>query len=370
MVKVITFGCKYNLLESEIIKKTSLSDDCVIINTCAVTGEAERQCRQEIRKNYRLGKKVIVTGCAAKINEKIYASMPEVYQVADKKDLLQGKIVEGFENRVRAYLPIQTGCSYRCTFCIVPYARGNGISYEIPFLVDKAKEMVKSGFKEIVLTGINIASYRYSLPGLMKRLLDVDGLCRLRLSSLDPALLDDEFIRLYAERNSKLMPHIHLSVQSGDDVVLRKMARRHRRRDIIRIRESLPDITIGADIIAGFPEENEEMFMNTVKLVDEVFITHGHIFPYSERPGTPAAAMPQIDKHIRRERAKLLREKTAGNLDRYLNSCIGGECNVLVESKNKGFNEHYVTVKLKSAARAGSIEKVKITGKEDGCLVG
>ena len=358
------------MLESEIIKKNILPDDYVIVNTCAVTGEAERQCRQEIRKNYREGKKIIVTGCAAKINEQVYASMPEVYQVIDKKDLLQGKIVEGFENRVRAYLPIQTGCSYRCTFCIVPYARGNGISYEIPFLISKAKEMAESGFKEIVLTGINIASYKYSLAELIKRLLDVEGLCRLRLSSLDPALLDDEFLRLFAERDSKLMPHLHLSIQSGDDYILKKMARRHRYRDIVRIREALPDITVGADIIAGFPGETEEMFMNTVKLIDEICITHGHIFPYSERPGTPAAVMPQIDKHIRRERAKFLREKTAFNLDHYLNNCIGGEYNVLVENKNKGFNEHYVTVKLKTAVPAGDIKKVKITGKENGCLVG
>ena len=358
------------MLESEIIKNANFSDDFVVINTCAVTGEAERQCRQEIRKNYRNGKKIIVTGCAAKINEKVYASMPEVYKVVDKKDLLQGKIVEGFENRVRAYLPIQTGCSYRCTFCIVPYARGVGVSYEIPFLVGKAKEMVKSGFKEIVLTGINIASYQYSLPELIKRLLDIDGLCRLRLSSLDPALLNDEFLKLYSEGDLKLMPHLHLSVQSGDDIVLKRMARRHRYKDIAHIREFLPDITIGADIIAGFPGESEEMFMNTVRLMDDIFITHGHIFPYSERPGTPAATMPQIDKRIRRERAKILRAKTADNLDHYLDACIGKEYAVLVENKNKGFNEHYVTVKLKSAVRAGNIEKIKITGKEDGCLVG
>lgn len=341
MVEVITLGCRINSYESEVLKeKLSELDDVIVVNTCAVTGEAERQCRQTIRKLRKNNPqtRIVVTGCAAQISPRRFAEMPEVDLVLGNKEkaeiekYITGELSEksivgdifkyedydhylitGFEGRQRAFVQIQQGCNHRCTYCIVPYARGNNRSVAEENILRQIKELIEQGFKEICLTGVDACSYQPSFSALVKHILETfPELPSLQFGSLDPAAVDEEFISL-VRKYPNLHPHFHLSVQSGDNMILKRMKRRHSREDVINlcnnIRKQRPEATFGADFICGFPTETEENFQNTCKLVDEAGISKLHVFPYSERPGTPAALMPQLPVEIRRERARILREK-------------------------------------------------------------
>lgn len=344
-MEVVTLGCRINSYESEVLKeKLANLDNVIIVNTCAVTGEAERQCRQTIRKLRKNNPdaRIIVTGCAAQINPKKFSEMPEVDLVLGNKekaeiekyitgDLTEKTIVgdifkyeeydryliTGFEGRHRAFVQVQQGCNHRCTYCIVPYARGNNRSVDKADIITQIKELLSQGFKEICLTGVDACSYEPSFSGLVKNILEtIPEIPSLQFGSLDPAALDDEFIAL-VKKYKNIHPHFHLSIQSGDNMILKRMGRRHNREDVIKlcqqIRQIRPEATFGSDFICGFPTETEENFTNTCKLVDEAGINKLHVFPYSERPGTPAALMPQVPVEIRKERAKILREKGDGS---------------------------------------------------------
>ena len=339
MVEVVTFGCRINSFESEVLKeKFKDSDNLIIVNTCAVTGEAERQCRQAVRKlrKEHPDAKIVVTGCAAQVNPQKFAEMPEVDLIVGNKEkaeiekYLNSEINEktivgdifsyddydkylstGFEGRQRAFVQIQQGCNHRCTYCIVPFARGNNRSVPEEDIIRQIKTLLANGFKEICLTGVDACSYQPSFSGLVKHILEqIPELPSLQFGSLDPAAIDDEFIALVGQYKN-IYPHFHLSVQSGDNLILKRMRRRHTREDVInlcnKIRALRPEATFGADFICGFPTETEEAFNNTYKLVDEAGIDKLHVFPYSERKGTPAALMPQVDMEERRRRAKILR---------------------------------------------------------------
>ena len=340
MVEVITFGCRINSYESEVLKeKLATLNNVIVINTCAVTGEAERQCRQTIRKLRRENPKarIIVTGCAAQIASSKFAAMPEVDLVLGNKEKAEIEkyitsspteksivgdifsyddydryLITGFEGRQRAFVQIQQGCNHRCTYCIVPYARGNNRSVKEEDIICQIRELLEHGFKEICLTGVDACSYQPSFSNLVQHILEqFPQLPSLQFGSLDPAAVDDDFITLVGKYKN-IHPHFHLSVQSGDNMILKRMRRRHSREDVIKlcnsIRKKRPEATFGADFICGFPTESDENFLNTLKLVKEANITKLHVFPYSERPGTPAALMPQVPVEIRRERARILRE--------------------------------------------------------------
>lgn len=341
MLKVITLGCRINAYESEVIKeKLAHLDNVVVINTCAVTGEAERQCRQTVRKlaKENPNAKIVVTGCAAQVSAQKFAEMPEVDLVLGNKEKaniveilsqpLQEKtivgdifdydgydnfLITGFEGRQRAFVQIQQGCNHRCTYCIVPFARGNNRSVPQDEIVAQIKELLNKGFAEICLTGVDACSYQPSFSGLVKHILqEIPNIPSLQFGSLDPAAIDDDFINLI-KNNPNIASHFHFSVQAGDNMVLKRMKRRHTREDVIslchKIRNVRPNATFGADFICGFPTETEEQFMDTVKLVREAGINKLHVFPYSERPGTPAALMPQVPVEERRKRAALLRQE-------------------------------------------------------------
>lgn len=339
MVEVVTFGCRINSFESEVLKeKFKDSDNLIIVNTCAVTGEAERQCRQAVRKlrKEHPDAKIVVTGCAAQVNPQKFAEMPEVDLIVGNKEKAEIEkylnseinektivgdifsyddydkyLITGFEGRQRAFVQIQQGCNHRCTYCIVPFARGNNRSVPEEDIIRQIKMLLANGFKEICLTGVDACSYQPSFSGLVKHILEqISELPSLQFGSLDPAAIDDEFIALVGQYKN-IYPHFHLSVQSGDNLILKRMRRRHTREDVInlcnKIRALRPEATFGADFICGFPTETEEAFNNTCKLVDEAGIDKLHVFPYSERKGTPAALMPQVDMEERRRRAKILR---------------------------------------------------------------
>lgn len=339
MVEVVTFGCRINSFESEVLKeKFKDSDNLIIVNTCAVTGEAERQCRQAVRKlrKEHPDAKIVVTGCAAQVNPQKFAEMPEVDLIVGNKEKAEIEkylnseinektivgdifsyddydkyLITGFEGRQRAFVQIQQGCNHRCTYCIVPFARGNNRSVPEEDIIRQIKTLLANGFKEICLTGVDACSYQPSFSGLVKHILEqIPELPSLQFGSLDPAAIDDEFIALVGQYKN-IYPHFHLSVQSGDNLILKRMRRRHTREDVInlcnKIRALRPGATFGADFICGFPTETEEAFNNTYKLVDEAGIDKLHVFPYSERKGTPAALMPQVDMEERRRRAKILR---------------------------------------------------------------
>lgn len=341
MFKVVTLGCRINAYESEVIKeKLAHLDNVIVINTCAVTGEAERQCRQTIRKlaKENPAAKIVVTGCAAQIAPQKFAAMPEVDLVLGNKEKadiekflslpLQEKtivgdifdynghddfIITGFEGRQRAFVQIQQGCDHRCTYCIVPFARGHNRSVSEEEIVCQIRELLEQGFAEICLTGVDACSYQPSFSGLVKNILQqIPELPSLQFGSLDPAAIDDDFIEL-VKNHANIAPHFHFSIQSGDNMILKRMKRRHSREDVIalcrKLRGVRPEATFGADFICGFPTETEEQFMNTVNLVHEAGINKLHVFPYSERPGTPAALMPQIPVEERRRRATMLRQE-------------------------------------------------------------
>ncbi len=337
MAKVVTFGCRINSYESEIFKeKLKAYDNLIVVNTCAVTAEAERQCRQTIRKlrKENPAAKIIVTGCAAQVSTARFADMPEVdlvlgnkekteiekYLIAKEKTIVgdifsfsgyDAYMITGFEGRERAFVEIQQGCNHRCTYCIIWQARGANRSVKEEKILEQIKLLLSQGFKEICLTGVDACSYEPSFNGLVKKILQTfPELPSLQFGSLDPAAIDDEFVAL-VRKYPNIHPHFHFSIQSGDNLILKRMGRRHSREDVInlcrKLREARPESTFGADFICGFPTETDENFNNTLKLVEEAGIDKLHVFPYSERPETPAAKMPQVPVNIRRQRAETLR---------------------------------------------------------------
>ena len=404
--RIITFGCRLNSLESEVMR--GLVDDAklgdtVIVNTCAVTAEAERQARQAIRRarRERPGARIVVTGCAAQINAAAFAAMPEVDQVLGNQEKLSaqsfvaegaprvavndimsvretaGHLVAGLEGRARAYLQVQTGCDHRCTFCIIPFGRGNSRSVPLGEVVAQARKLVANGHREIVLTGVDLTAYGADLPGkptlgaCVARLLDaVPALPRLRLSSVDPVEIDETLVDLIG-REPRLMPHLHLSVQAGDDMILKRMKRRHTRQDVIalcaRLRAVRPEIVFGADLIAGFPTETDEMFENTRRLIDEAGLTWLHVFPYSPRPDTPAARMPQVPVRVRRDRARSLREAGKEAVARFEAQADGTLADILVEKPGMGRSAQFAAVSLQGETiPAGEIISARLEVGPDG----
>jgi threonylcarbamoyladenosine tRNA methylthiotransferase MtaB len=386
--EIITFGCRLNSFESEVIRghaRAAGLGDLVVVHTCAVTAEAERQARQAIRRARRARPKarIVVTGCGAQIAPEAYAAMAEVDQVVGNQDKLDaslwqglaarprvvvrdimtvretaGHLVDGFDGRARAFVQVQNGCDHRCTFCIIPYGRGPSRSVPAGEVVDQTRRLVKSGYREVVLTGVDLTSYGRDLPGrptlgqLTRRLLRlVPELPRLRLSSIDPAEVDDDLLDLIANE-PRLMPHLHLSVQAGDDLILKRMKRRHSRSDVVdlcaRLRALRPDIAFGADLIAGFPTESEAMFERTLELVDQAGLCHLHVFPYSARRGTPAARMPQVPKAVRHERAARLRAAGERAMAVFLERQIGRCAQVLVERDGCGRSETFAPFRIEA----------------------
>jgi threonylcarbamoyladenosine tRNA methylthiotransferase MtaB len=408
--EIVTFGCRLNTFESEVMKTNAQKaglDNAIIFNTCAVTNEAVRQARQAIRKARRDNAKarIIVTGCAAQIDPEQFAEMDEVDLVLgnDEKtkpesfsrlsvegfgtervrvnDIMSvketaGHLVEGFEGRARAYVQVQNGCDHRCTFCIIPFGRGNSRSVPAGEIVAQVRTLAENGYKEVVITGVDITSYGADLPGnpslgnLCTRILKlVPELPRLRLSSIDSIEVDQDLIRLIADEE-RFMPHLHLSLQAGDNMILKRMKRRHTREEAIdfckEAKRLRPDIAFGADIIAGFPTETDAMFENSLKLVEECDLTWLHVFPYSARPGTPAARMPQVEGGLIKSRAKQLRDKGSASRVRFLNSRIGKQENVLMESATRGRTEQFAEIDL--VAPAGSIVTTTVTNVKNGHL--
>src|SRR5215472_6412195 len=397
--EVITFGCRLNAAESEVIRRAAAAAglrDAVIVNTCAVTAEAERQARQAIRRARRERPEatIFVTGCAAEISPERYAALPEVDRVLGNRAKLQPQsyVREGAppahlgetashpansaEGKCRAFLQVQQGCDHRCTFCIIPYARGPSRSVAMGVLADQARRVVAAGCREIVLTGVDLTAYGADLPGtpslgqMVRRLLAaVPEIERLRLSSLDPAEIDPELWRLFAEEQ-RLMPHLHLSLQAGDDLILKRMKRRHSRTDAItaarRARALRPEVALGADLIAGFPTETEEMFRRSLDLIGECGLAFVHVFPYSLRPRTPAARMPQLPGPVINERAARLRQAGEAALAAELSARIGSETDVLIERPGMGRATFYAAVGFMTHAVEGTVRSMRLVGS-DGC---
>ena len=420
-IEVINFGCRLNIYEGEIIKQNAAEaglTNALIFNSCAVTAEAERQVRQSIRRARKENPdaKIIVTGCGAQINPKQYADMVEVDSVIGNEEKLKPRIyaslrggvadaaiqqddtgllrfarndekiivndimsvketashmVASFDGKARAFVQVQNGCDHRCTFCIIPFGRGNSRSVPMGEIVAQVRSLVETGYNEVVLTGVDISDYGKDLPStptlgnMTRRLLNlVPELKRLRISSIDAVEVDDDLLDLFAHE-PRLMPHIHISLQAGDDMILKRMKRRHNRQDIVdfcaKLRELRPDVVFGADIIAGFPTETDEMFENTLNLVSEAGLIYLHVFPYSARSGTPAAKMPQVAKAIRKERAARLREAGEKNLKEYLESQIGATTEILVEKGKIGKTPHFAPVELDKECEAGTIINAVIT---------
>jgi threonylcarbamoyladenosine tRNA methylthiotransferase MtaB len=397
--KILTFGCRLNAFESEVMRRHAAAaglDDAVIINTCAVTAEAERQARQAIRRarRERPNARIIVTGCAAQIDPAKYAAMPEIDRVLGNAEKLKaeswtgtGRVdvsdiatvratashrVDGFEGRARAFLEVQQGCDHRCTFCVIPLGRGPSRSVPPGAVVDQARALTAAGYRELVLTGVDLTAYGADLPdrptlGALARLLLalVPELDRLRLSSVDPAEIDETLWRLIAEE-ARLMPHLHLSLQAGDDLILKRMKRRHTRAQALdaarRARELRPGIALGADLIAGFPTEDEAMFGRTLAFIDEAGLDYLHVFPFSARAGTPAERMPQVPKPLVRERAARLRAAGAAAFARALAARVGSEAQVLIERPGFGRTEHYTPVALAGDFAPGGVVRTRLTG--------
>ncbi|MDP5110136.1 MAG: tRNA (N(6)-L-threonylcarbamoyladenosine(37)-C(2))-methylthiotransferase MtaB [Rickettsiaceae bacterium] len=396
--EVITFGCRLNIYESEIIKANlakSGSDNVVVFNTCAVTKQAEKQARQAIRKLRKAdpSKKIIVTGCAAQNSPEMFAKMPEVDKVIGNEEKLSDKyykfdsqkvivndimsvketanhMVTSFDGKARAFIQVQNGCDHRCTFCMIPFGRGNSRSVPVGVIVEQVRMLHAKGYKEIVLTGVDVTAYGADLPGaptfaqMIRRLLSlVPELKRLRLSSIDVAEIDDDLFDLMAN-NKRLMPHFHISLQAGDDMILKRMKRRHNRKQVIEfchaLRRIRPEVSFGADIIAGFPTETDEMFENTRSLISEAGIQYLHVFPYSEREGTPAARMPQVPMNIRKERAAILRAEGAKELDKFFSQNLGSMVELLVEKNNMAHSENFIPVKLEGEFTSGQLVNAQL----------
>ena len=440
--QILTFGCRLNAYESEVMRKHASEaglSNAIIVNSCAVTKEAERSVRQAIRRARKENPKaqIIVTGCASQIDPESYAAMDEIDLVIGNDLKLKGEVwgdlsnlssraqwrdlqnieegrsfddapigrfaqddrhtkiivndimqveetashlVDGFDGRARAFLQVQNGCDHRCTFCIIPYGRGNSRSVPIGVIAENVKHLVAQGFNEIVMTGVDVTSYGPDLPGqptlgqMIRRVMAlVPDLKRLRLSSLDPVEIDEDLWWLIADE-PRFMPHLHLSLQAGDDMVLKRMKRRHLRHDVIevceRARNLRPDMVFGADIIAGFPTETDAMFDNTLRIVKECDLTFLHVFPYSERDGTPAAKMPQVDPSIRKDRARLLREAGDTQLQKFNWAQVGKTTTAIIEQNGHGRTEHFAEVKLDQDFEPGSIHTITIESFDGNLLHG
>ena len=388
-IKVITFGCRLNTYESEVMKgeaeKAGL-DNAILVNTCAVTGEAVRQARQAIRRARRENPaaRIIVTGCAAQTEAQTFAAMPEVDAVLGNEEKLSEdsyrtlpdfgvaaeeklrvndimsvtetapQMVAHIDGHVRGFIQVQNGCDHRCTFCIIPFGRGNSRSVPMGAVVEQARTLVESGYREIVLTGVDATSYGADLPGqpslgkLARTLLKlVPEIARLRLSSIDSIEVDRDLIDLIADE-PRFMPHLHLSLQHGDDMILKRMKRRHSRADALAFcheaRRLRPDISFGADMIAGFPTETEDMFANAASMAEEIGIAHLHVFPYSPRPGTPAARMPQLDRGLVKSRAARLRAVADSLRHAHLQAMVGSVQSLLVENNGMAHTENFTAV--------------------------
>jgi len=405
--KFMTQGCRLNAYETEAMKELANAaglKDVVVVNTCAVTAEAVRKSKQEIRKLRRdnPSSQMIVTGCAAQIEPKTFSEMSEVdlvvgntekmnsdtwNEISNKPDFVgktekvmvddimsvkntAGHLIDGFGTRSRAYVQVQNGCDHRCTFCIIPYGRGNSRSVPAGVVVDQIKRLVDTGYNEVVLTGVDITSWGADLPlmpklgDLVQRILKlVPDLPRLRISSIDSIEADPALIDAISSE-MRLMPHLHLSLQAGDDMILKRMKRRHLRDDAINfcleMRSVRPDIVYGADIIAGFPTETEEMFENSLKLIEDCGLTWLHVFPFSPREGTPAARMPQMDRSIIKERAARLRSRGELAVQNHLAAQIGLEHNILIENERMGRTEGFTEVLFNKDQIKGSIVNAKI----------
>ena len=401
-------GCRLNMYETEAMKELAAAaglDDAIVINTCAVTAEAVRKARQDIRKRRRENPdaRIIVTGCAAQTEPETFAAMAEVDHVIGNSEKMQaatwvglstgqtepvqvddimsvtetaGHLIDGFGTRSRAYVQVQNGCDHRCTFCIIPFGRGNSRSVPAGVVVDQIKRLVDKGYNEVVLTGVDLTSWGADLPAapklgdLVLRILRlVPDLPRLRISSIDSIEVDPSLMRAIASE-PRLMPHLHLSLQAGDDMILKRMKRRHLRDDAIRFcevaRALRPDITFGADIIAGFPTETEAMFENSLRLVDECGLTWLHVFPYSPRRGTPASRMPAVEGRVVKDRAARLRSAGDVGVARHLASQIGQTRRVLMESAEMGRTEHFAEVRFAAPQPVGQIVTTTITAQSEG----
>jgi threonylcarbamoyladenosine tRNA methylthiotransferase MtaB len=413
-VDVVTFGCRLNAFESEVIAREADSaglTDTIVINSCAVTNEAVAQARQSIRrlKRERPSARIVVTGCAAQTQAQMFAAMAEVDRVVGNDDKMRGEawrharaafdagfgieasekiavadimavremaphLLEGFARGLpRVFVQVQNGCDHRCTFCIIPFGRGNSRSVPMGAVVDQVRALAVRGHAEIVLTGVDLTSYGADLPGapklgqLTKQILrHVPELKRLRISSIDQVEVDRDLLDVIAD-DERLMPHLHLSLQSGDDLILKRMKRRHSRQDAVefcaQVRRLRPDIALGADIIAGFPTETEAMFAGSQALVEECELTFLHVFPYSPRPGTPAARMPQVNGNAIKERAKRLRAVGDAALQKRLASEVGSTRQVLIESPTQGRTEHFVPVAI-AGQTPGAVRALKIAGHD------
>lgn len=405
--KFTTLGCRLNAYETEAMKELSAKAglrDAVVVNTCAVTGEAVRKARQEIRRLRRENPdaRLIVTGCAAQTDPKTFAAMTEVdavigntekmmpgvwdglaadflgkteaVQVNDIMSVTEtaGHLIDGFGTRSRAYVQIQNGCDHRCTFCIIPYGRGNSRSVPAGIAVDQIKRLVDRGYNEIVLTGVDMTSWGADLPGapklgdlVMRILRLVPDLARLRISSIDSIEVDENLMTAIATE-PRLMPHLHLSLQHGDDMILKRMKRRHLRIDAIRFTETAralrPDITFGADIIAGFPTETQAMFENSLRLITDCDLTWLHVFPYSPRPGTPAARMPQVNGKDIKARAAQLRAAGQVQVSRHLQEQVGRTHDILMENPTMGRTQQFAEVKFAAPQPESQIVRARITG--------
>jgi threonylcarbamoyladenosine tRNA methylthiotransferase MtaB len=421
-VEIVTFGCRLNAFESEVILREAESaglSDTVVINSCAVTNEAVAQARQSIRrlKRERPELRIVVTGCAAQIEPRMFADMVEVDRVVGNDDKMRGEawraartaldagagfgiaasgkiavadimavrelaphLVDGFQKGLpRVFVQVQNGCDHRCTFCIIPFGRGHSRSVPMGAVVSQVRALVERGHAEIVLTGVDLTSYGADLPGapklgkLTKQILrHVPELKRLRISSIDQVEVDRDLLDVIAD-DERLMPHLHLSLQSGDDLILKRMKRRHSRAQAIQfcaqVRRLRPDIALGADIIAGFPTETGEMFTRSLDLVEECNLTFLHVFPYSPRPGTPAARMPQVSRERIKDRAKRLRTAAEAALRRRLTSEIGATRQVLIESAGQGRTEHFLPVAI-SGETSGAVRALTMVGHDGARLTG
>jgi threonylcarbamoyladenosine tRNA methylthiotransferase MtaB len=415
-VEIVTFGCRLNAFESEVMRREAESaglTETIVINSCAVTNEAVAQARQSIRrlKRQRPGLRIVVTGCAAQTQAEMFAGMAEVDRVLGNDDKMRSEawraartaldagagfgigqsekiavadimavremaphLLEGFQRGLpRVFVQVQNGCDHRCTFCIIPYGRGNSRSVPMGAVVEQVRALVERGHTEIVLTGVDLTSYGADLPGtpklgqLTKQILrHVPELKRLRISSVDSIEVDRDLLDVIAD-DERLMPHLHLSLQSGDDLILKRMKRRHSRDHAIefcaQLRRLRPDIALGADIIAGFPTETEEMFARSQDLVQECGLTFLHVFPYSPRPGTPAARMPQVSGNVIKERAKRLRATGEAALLRRLASEVGATRQVLIESVTQGRTEHFIPVAI-SGESPGAVQGLTMRGHD------
>ena len=402
--KVINLGCRLNFFESEVIKNILVQENLekkIVINTCAVTNQAVRKSVNEVKKASRKfpNYQIYVTGCASQVNEKVFSDLKNVHKIVDNKrktlpesytdqEIKEEKdfnfpfLKDFSSSRTRAMLQIQQGCDHRCTFCIIPYGRGDSKSLPFDQINKRAERLIESGYSEIVMTGVDLTSYGIDLPGkpklgnILRRLLNFQPkLRRLRLSSIDPAEIDDDLMDLLL-KEKRILPHLHLSLQSGDNLILKRMKRRHNREEVIKLCHDLSlvrsDFTFGADIIVGFPTETNQMFKNTLELIETCEFTNVHIFPYSPKDGTPASKMPQIKEEEKKLRVEILRNKCKDILHQKLNKEIGKSSSILFESHKMSYSDGYFKVKTKeskNSIKPGSMANVKIVSRQGDSLI-